>query len=419
MKRNVKRMRIRLYESLIELLLIIGVGIPLIFGFVLDTWRTVLTIAIVLVWLLYIVTHKPRKSASSRFLNFYLCGFTGIVIYEIIKATTIYNYSDYEIFYALRQYSWLLLSIPLYYEMIKKNGLDRYLNIIVNITVTSLIIRAFTWFCKNYLGFTVFYNLLYEYGNSWGRDGKQRLDATALIGVIIPILYYMFRKYRKRKYLGMLVFVFLYLVFVSQTRTLLLGAMACMIAMVLFERRSSTKKLIIQLSFLAVIIIAINMGAVDFLIDKMNLSVNDGSIGYRQYEFAYFSSLIFPDKWKTGLGIITTLNPAGRRLVYGNLDTQMYLDDLGVFECFLQFGLFSLFLYGTLMSYIVYVIVKCNREKAYNYTLYLTGQLFYIALVSLPLNLFGIQRVFSVPIVLAITCTIHNHLIEMEMGKIL
>lgn len=417
MKRNVKRMKIRLYELLIELILIIGVGIPLIFGFVLDTWRTVLTIATVLVWILYIATHRPRRSASSRFLNFYLCGFICIVIYEIIKANTIFNYSGYEMFYALRQYLWLLLSIPLYNEMIKKNGLDRYLNIIANTTMISLILRTFTWFCKNYLGFTVFYNLLYEYGNSWGRDGKQRLDATALIGVIIPILYYMLRKYRKRKYLGMLIFVFLYLIFVSQTRTLLLGAIACMMAMILFERRSSTKKLIVQLSFIAVIIVAINMGAADFLIDKMNLSVNDGSIGYRQYEFAYFSSLIFPDKWKTGLGIITTLNSAGRRLLYGNLDTQMYLDDLGVFECFLQFGLFSLFLYGTLMSYIVYVMAKCNREKVYDYTLYLTGQLFYIALVSLPLNLFGIQRIFSVPIILAITCTIHDHLIKMEMGK--
>lgn len=35
-------MKIRLYESLIDVLLIIGVGIPLAFGWVLDTWRTIL-----------------------------------------------------------------------------------------------------------------------------------------------------------------------------------------------------------------------------------------------------------------------------------------------------------------------------------------------------------------------------------------
>lgn len=411
-------MKIRLYESLIDVLLIIGVGIPLAFGWVLDTWRTILTIAIILVGILYIITHKLKKTTASRFLYVYLLVIAGIVIYEIVKGVKLYNYSDYEIFYALRQYLWLILSVPLYYEMIKKDNLDRYLDKIASITFISLLMRTFTWFCKNYLGVTVCYNLLYEYGNLWGRDGKQRLDATALIGVIIPILYYLFKKYKKRKYMTTLIFVFIYLVFVSQTRTLILGFVACMVSMLLFERRSSSKKLIVQLTFLSIIIIAMNMGAVDFLIDKMNLSTGNSSIGYRQYEYAYYSSLLVPDKWKTGLGIITTLNANGRRLMFGNLDTQMYLDDLGIFECFLQFGLFSIFLYGALLIYIFYIMLKCNRAKVYDYSLYLTGQFFYIALVSMPLNLFGIQRIFSVPIILAIVCSIHNSILEMEKRKI-
>ena len=49
-------MKIRLYESLIEVIIALGVGIPLILGGVLDTWRTILTIAIVMLVLLYIIT---------------------------------------------------------------------------------------------------------------------------------------------------------------------------------------------------------------------------------------------------------------------------------------------------------------------------------------------------------------------------
>lgn len=88
------------------------------------------------------------------------------------------------------------------------------------------------------------------------------------------------------------------------------------------------------------------MGLVDFILNKLNISLNDGSIGFRQYEYAYYSSLLLNGKWMTGLGIITSLNSEGNRLLFGNLNTQMYLDDLGIFECFLQFGLFTIFLYG-------------------------------------------------------------------------
>jgi len=38
-----------------------------------------------------------------------------------------------------------------------------------------------------------FNSLLYEYGISWGRGGKLRIDATALIGVLIPALYYLLK----------------------------------------------------------------------------------------------------------------------------------------------------------------------------------------------------------------------------------
>ena len=79
------------------------------------------------------------------------------------------------------------------------------------------------------------------------------------------------------------------------------------------------------------------MGVLDSLLSKMNITINDGSIGYRRYEFAYYSSLLLEGKWKTGLGIITSLNSNGNKLIFGNLDTPMYLDDLGIFECFLQF----------------------------------------------------------------------------------
>lgn len=412
-------MKIRVYESLIDIIVAVGVGIPLIFGGALDTWRTILTVAIIMLAILYVVTHGIKKTYSSGFLWLYIIGLICIAIFELIKGKSMYGYSGYETFYAVRQYLWILFAIPLYYEIIKGENFDGYLRKIVKIVIASLALRTLTWFCKNYLEITIFSSLLYEYGNSWGRGGKQRLDATALIGVLIPALYYLYKKYKKNKYAIALLFVAAYLVFVSQTRTLVLGMMACVTSMLFLEKRSSSKKLMVQLSLLALLVIAINMGAIDAILNKMNITISDGSIGYRQYEFAYYSSLLAHGKWKTGLGILTAINANGKRLMFGNLDTQMYLDDLGIFECFLQFGLFSLFLYGALLAYMVYVIIRCNKIKAYNYSLYLLGEFFYIVIVSIPLNSFGIQRIFVIPVVLAFTCAIHNSILKMEKEEMI
>lgn len=410
-------MKIRLYESLIEVIIALGVGIPLILGGALDTWRTVLTVAIAILVLLYVVTHRIKKTYSDKFLWVYMLGTICIVTFELMKGKKLYAYSNYETFYAGRQYLWIFFAIPLYYEIIKGENFDKYLKKIVGIIIASLSLRTITWLCKSYLGITIFNSLLYEYGNSWGRGGKQRIDATALIGVLIPALYYLYKKYKKKKYVAALLFVAAYLVFVSQTRTLVLGMIACLISMFFLEKRSSSKKLIVQLLLLAIFAIAVNMGAADTILNKMNITVSDGSIGYRQYEFAYYSSLLLNGKWKTGLGVLTSVNTNGKKLMFGNLDTQMYLDDLGIFECFLQFGLFTIFLYGLLLIYMVCVVTKCNRVKEYNYSLFLLGEFFYIVIVSIPLNSFGIQRIFMVPIVLAFTCAVNNNILKMEKEK--
>ena len=367
--------------------------------------------------LLYVVTHRIKKTYSDKFLWVYMLGTICIVTFELMKGKKLYAYSNYETFYAGRQYLWIFFAIPLYYEIIKGENFDKYLKKIVGIIIASLSLRTITWLCKSYLGITIFNSLLYEYGNSWGRGGKQRIDATALIGVLIPALYYLYKKYKKKKYVAALLFVAAYLVFVSQTRTLVLGMIACLISMFFLEKRSSSKKLIVQLLLLAIFAIAVNMGAADTILNKMNITVSDGSIGYRQYEFAYYSSLLLNGKWKTGLGVLTSVNTNGKKLMFGNLDTQMYLDDLGIFECFLQFGLFTIFLYGLLLIYMVYVVTKCNRVKEYNYSLFLLGEFFYIVIVSIPLNSFGIQRIFMVPIVLAFTCAVNNNILKMEKEK--
>ena len=403
-------MKIRLYDLFIDIIIIIGVGIPLVFGWTLDTWRTILTIITLIFLVVYVVTHGIKKNISNRFLWSYLALLIGILIFETVRSIKLYDYSPYETFYALRQYVWLLFSIPLFCELLKAKNYDKYIKKFVTITLISLIIRTFTWFFNNYIRIGIFYNLAHEYGNSWGRSGKLRIDATALIGILIPMLYYLYKKYNNKKYLGYLVFSFGYVLLVSQTRTLDIGVMACIISMIFFEKRSLSKKLIIQLGIFGVLLILLNLGIFDSIMAKMNLSLNDGSIGYRQYEFYYYSSLLTDSKWIAGLGILSSINVNAERILFGDLSTQMYVDDLGAFEFILQFGVFGILLYLVLIVYIIYLVFKCNKLGEYMYAVYLIGQLFYICIVSMSLNLFGIQRIFSLSFILAVTCSIDNKL---------
>lgn len=396
----------RLCESCVWLLMGIAVGIPLVVGGALDTWRTIQTLATLLLVLLILVTHRIRAGERSRFLTGYLAVVLTIVAVQLIRAARWYSYTPGQALYALRPYLWLLAAIPIYYVFLRSRDLDRMLAITADIVLVSLSLRSITWLAKSLLGITLFPDLLYEYGIVWGRSGRQRLDATAMIGVLIPLLAYLWKRRRQTRYLVEMAGVLGYLVLVSQTRMLILGGVGCLLAMAFLARSNRRRKgagILLILSG----ILALSAG-IPLLLDGMNLSLQDGAIGYRWYEFQYYSSLLTRGRWITGVGILTNSNPKGKRLLYGNLDTQMYLDDLGAFECLVQFGLLALVLYGLLFAFLLFAIRKCSRCGATDSAFYLKGQLFYIATVSVPLNLFGIQRIFSVAVILAIACAMAN-----------
>ena len=78
-------MKIRLYESLIEVIIALGVGIPLILGGVLDTWRTILTIGITLLGLFATNEEVGIYSAIQKIPNILILAWTPItqVLYPI------------------------------------------------------------------------------------------------------------------------------------------------------------------------------------------------------------------------------------------------------------------------------------------------------------------------------------------------
>ncbi len=82
-------------------------------------------------------------------------------------------------------------------------------------------------------------------------------------------------------------------------------------------------------------------------------------------------------------------------MLYGHWDTRMYLDDLGIFELFFQFGLVSIFMYGYLVWKTIQIYRKYDQEEDRIEKALLIGLASYLVLTAVSLNAYGIQRSFS------------------------
>ena len=124
-------------------------------------------------------------------------------------------------------------------------------------------------------------------------------------------------------------------------------------------------------------------------------------LGYRYWELKYYLGLLTDYRWINGLGILTTSNPNSYFILFGPGRVQMYLDDLGFIELFVQFGLLAIFLY----SYLLYMLTKLIRRmktKQYIYERSLFIGLMANILITAPsLKYFGSQRSYSLVIILA------------------
>lgn len=409
-----KKYTINIHEIYIYLFVALAVGIfqaiPFGWGPNLDSCRNILTAGTIICICFYFLFLKQKKLNNySNVLDTYMRVYITVLVFIIIRSVYMYNYSLGEIYYSVRQYVWVLLAYPILHLFVRYDSIDRVLNNIVNITLLSLALRFLTWALYKYAGANIFPNLLYEYGISWGRNGILRIDATPLISLVVVFEFYLYTKTKKRKHLLLSICSVVYVAIVSQTRTLIISCLACFLIMFLFKRRKKTSRFFIQSIACCVLAVSVSLGAFDKILGYLNLNSGAKGFGYRYYEFNYYWSLL-KDNWKLGMGILSTKNNYTDSLLYGNLDTTMYLDDLGIFGCFFEFGLLSILLYGVLYFLLIKTIIKCYKHNEMNYAIFVLGIFSYLVICSVPLNLFGIQRLFSLPFILASVSFINRKL---------
>ena len=115
MEANVRRIRIELVELLYYISVALSVGLFLFLNVSLFVHRNLLTVVSITTLILMIPTLLLNIRNISRSAFFFGITFLSCVLYQIIRATNTYFYSSIEIFYAIRQYTWVLLFFALIY----------------------------------------------------------------------------------------------------------------------------------------------------------------------------------------------------------------------------------------------------------------------------------------------------------------
>ena len=362
---------------------------------------TILSIALLFLMIPILIVNAKRISKSAFIYGTFLfiC-----IIYEILRAKTLYNYSVSNIFLASRQYIWIYLFFVLIYLFKnKQENMRKILDNTLNIFMFSLGIRAFTWFLYTVFQFELFPSILREFGDLWYRNEfSVRIDGTPLIIIGLLISTFFYFKFGNRKYFHYLFSILIYITFVNQTRMLLVSVLISILLMFVYSRRTS--RLLTSLSFITIIIVFVYGGGLDYIKSYLNIDTGsfDMGLGFRFWELQYYLSLLANDVWKLGVGILTSSNINSNFILAGPGAVKMYLDDLGFLELFVQFGVAAIFMYGYIFYKIINLILRMSNDK------YRVDRAFFIALLanliitSISLNIFGAQRSFSLAIILAL-----------------
>ena len=396
------------------LLVAFAVGLPEVFFLSLDTVRNYMTILSLCILALSIPVVALNKSRFSKSSFFYLGALILCIIFGAFRSHNLYHYSLKNMFYALRQYVWIFLYFPvLYIFKAKDYNMIKALGNVLTILNISLLFRTLTWAMYTLARIEIFPTILREFGDLWYRnDSSIRIDGTPLIMVGVLISVYLYFKLKKAKYLVSTFYILLYILMVNQTRVLAFSILVSVFFMYLAVHRDSKVTLKNLVAYTAIIVSVFVVSIYGYRFFMQNSSASDMGIGYRYWELNYYLSLLSDGNWKSGLGILTATNPRSYAVLYGHWDTRMYLDDLGIFELFFQFGLVSIFMYGYLVWKTIQIYRKYDQEEDRIEKALLIGLASYLVLTAVSLNAYGIQRSFSLSIILAILFFLEQRYVE-------
>lgn len=350
-------------------------------------------------------TKHYKENLEYKFVKNYIVIVGVIIAFFTVYTFFLYDYPVKALLTLVSNYLYVCYSVPIIYTLLHERK-ERLWRTMLYIVIFFVIVRFIAWYSYNIRGTNILHNFVFEYSD-WIRDGVHRLPGGTLFGLGFILLVYNLLNSKKKNpitkcfVLLCIVVLIIYCLIVTQSRYNTMVMIVTLVWSVLLTRKKTVSKFIFC-SVLLLSIVALSVGG--FLSDLFNSFSINGMYGTstlaRLEGLEHFSKLFFSKGHGIGLGFVA--NGYGtEELFYRTPELNFYMEDLGIMEIVLRFGVFSIGIYGYLFVKAYKVCVEsCNNKN--NYLSLILPTTIYMILSGLLSSLFITQNAFMVPFYVAI-----------------
>lgn len=350
---------------------------------------------------IYLIRYRPKWDMIYVYLLIALIVLI-VGVHTSVRAGK--NVFSYDVRIPVFKYCYIFLAFPIYQLLSREIWeFKRFLNLIVNITILSILIRTIISIIQKFTGVIIFSEIATEYAAAgWIRNGWLRVNPPAFSVIIIPILMYLYyesKEEKRKKYLIYAVYVIAYSIAINGARSVTIYQITEALFIVWYKRKSTKKQMLLFACIATSCICFINSSVGNNFINSFLVGENAGSTTGRIEALAYYTSLIRQHFW-TGTGFLSF---AERKFTGKVGYIVATLDDIGILYSFVQVGVTIIVFYLLYIVRSIYVGQKIkNRDKDSNLYLLVYGNMLAVILTIINIDMFFGIYLLAVPFCIAI-----------------
>lgn len=304
---------------------------------------------------------------------------------------TAYEYGNYN-----KYYIFIFLAIPLFYILVIGDNFENLLNsvmLLATIALSLMLLHAlfYQWYQIEFLNISV-------YAKKMMRNDRFRMwDLFSLEGLAIIYGTYriLFVNRKKMRYIIQTVICVVALVYVEQTRMMLIALAGSILVMIIMKPCKSAKGILSK----GVFIVTVGIVSATTVIPKLVASLSRGdsvSISNRLIELRFVYNVLH-NHGVLGLGLIS--HNLQSNLYYHGVYSHVFLDDIGLIGYMAQVGIWSVLLFVVPMVRMLWILLNAYKNK---FTIFLWSLYVYLAITSSTLFVLNSQRILAWPFCLAL-----------------
>lgn len=396
-------MKIKFYRTdsvyyLILTVIVLNIGILRIFGWeIFNRNYPFRYLTCVLIYLMLLI----KLPNITNYWKISLAFILSVMFCELIFSKVYYDESMVNIFKQNTHVWYYLILIPLL-GIDNQKKRENIFKFIIVLTVSTLLMKSFSWYMVNVRQSIVFENFLTEFGTEWIRKGLYRYNSTPFGSMTFLLISYKLITEKKGRILSLILLTFIiwYDVKVYQSRA---ESVICILGFssiyLLYRRKDMDRSLVKYVSVIICIASVLLSGVLRDFLQTFNIGTSLGGTTRLRLEAIRYYYPYFKRNMLMGIGFLDNSMDSTLKILRGTSGNR-YLDDLGVLGYIFQFGLFGV----AIVTIIIWRMLKIFHQIQENKARSLLGGLLALFILMSVMSScpFDSQRMIVVPFFLVI-----------------